>query len=197
MLRRILLVPAALGLVFGFMALNLGSASAQGYFYNGYGGYGAATVSCPGWPSATCTVTVDQPVPAGQSIEVTLPDNQTELTLNCSNGCFPNETFSITVSPSLLAGGIQEAVMPGSCVNGSFPTQYGCTSAFVSIPAVTSFAYYTMPTYTMPYLPTYVTPPTFYTTTPTYYNGYWWSWDNNAGNWNWSHHGNHWHPWQH
>jgi hypothetical protein len=190
--RRIYILPAVLALALGFMGLSGGLASAQ--YYSPYGN--AATVNCPGWPSSVCTVTLNQYISPGQSVQVTLPDGQTVVTVNCTNGCFPNQTFSVTVTPSLLANGIQQYVTAGNCVNGSYATNYGCTSAYLSIPA-TNFGYatptYSTPTYSTYYPPTYIQPPAFYPRTPTYVNGYWWQWSNNS--WSWSHHGNNWHPW--
>jgi hypothetical protein len=193
--HRILILPAILGLALAFMGLSSSSASAQTYYFTSGS---AASVSCPGWPASTCTVTLDQYVPAGQSVQATLPGSQADLTVNCTNGCFPGETFSVTVSPSLLARGVQQYVNPGSCVNGSYYlNQYGCTSAFISIPPMSAYAY----TYTSPSFayspPAYAQPPVYYASTPTYSNGYWWQWDNDNNGWQWSHHGNHWHPWNH
>jgi hypothetical protein len=190
--RRMLGVPAILALALAALGIGSGAASAQTYYFGGYGS--AASVSCPGWPTATCTVTLDQYVPAGQSVQVTLPDSQAVLTLDCTGGCFPGQSFSVNVSPTALAGGVQQYVSAGSCVNGSYPTQYGCSSAFVSIPPVSVYGY-SAPAFSSyyppapPALPAYVQPPTVYTSTPAYSNGYWWSWDHDDG-WSWSHHGN-------
>jgi hypothetical protein len=206
-LPRIAFLTVAVAAIAGLAGLSFAARPAAAQYYNPYGS--DASVNCTGFPSGDCTITLNSYVPAGSSFNVTLPDNMTNVTVNCSGGCMPGETFTVSVSPDMLASGFNQYVTPGACVNGSFPTYMGCTSADIYIAPVSSYASYyqgtpayTSVNFTPTYTPSYsyttlvpvVSPPSYVSYTPVYTNGTWWQWDNNSNDWWWSD-GNDWHQW--
>jgi hypothetical protein len=197
-LRHWLILPIVLGVALGFTALQLGSGTASAQYY----GPGGATVSCPGgWPGS-CTIMLSAPVPPGTTISATMPDGST-VTINCASGASAGDVFMINGSAAAYA--TPQLVYSSYSYTPAYISvipvysTYYTTPSYSYAPAYPTYytqpaytTYYTQPAYTTYYttLPDYVTPPTYYSYTPVYQNGYWWSWNNNQ--WSWSD-GHDWH----
>ncbi len=159
LLWRFLILPAIAGLAFAAssLAITAGSTSAQTLT-------GSVSTNCTDtWPtSGSCTVTPNFNVPPGGSFTFTMPDGST-ATVNCPSGCAAGATYTLTPSMTTAYASYstpQTIVAGGACVNGSYPTAFGCTSATVSFAPYYSAPYYSMPYYSSVYYapPAYVPP---------------------------------------
>jgi hypothetical protein len=107
MIRWVALLSAVAGLALATLGFGSMRASAAGIVAGTN-----TSLSCSSFPTGDCTVTVNETIPAGQTLQLLLPDQSTPLNVLCSAGCFPGESLVVPVSPSTLVSGIDTMITP-------------------------------------------------------------------------------------